>query len=268
MEKAQVNGTELAYELSGEGKETVAFLNGIGMSIGNWRPLVPALGGGRRVLMHDLRGQLLSERPAGPYSLELHAHDLAGLLDRLGIAKAHIVGTSYGSEVGLVFARLYPQRCSTLVVIDGVSEIRPLLRAAVISWRTAALADPAAFFRALVPWTYSESYIAANEAAFDARERAVAGLPRDYFVAFAALCDSFLAIDETRRLREIACPSLVLVGDQDILKHPGYSRIIADGIPGAVLRVLPGLGHGAVIEDPASVCRAVLDFWSQAPFPG
>jgi 3-oxoadipate enol-lactonase len=260
MDRARVNGVELAYEVSGGGGEAMVLLNGIGMSIGHWRPAAALLAGSRQVLLHDFRGQLLSERPAGPYSLELHARDLAALLDHLGMGRVHVVGTSYGSEVGLVFARLFPERCLSLCVVDGTSEVGPLLKAAVVAWRSAALADPSAFYRALVPWTYSERWIRENEAAIDAREKAVAGLPRDYFTAFAALCDAFLEMDETPHLAEITAPSLVLVGSEDILKHPGYSRIIADGIEDASLRILPGLGHGAVIEDPRAVARAVMDF--------
>lgn len=263
MEKLKINGCELAYELVGEGEETVVLLNGIGMSMAHWRPTAAILGQGRRVLLNDLRGQLQSSRPAGPYSFELHSRDLAGLLRSLGIPSAHIVGTSYGSEVAMVFARLHPQMTRSLVVIDGVSEVRPLLRAAVKAWRSAALVDPVAFYHSLIPWTYSESYIAANEAALASREKAMAGLPRDYFEAFAALCDSFLALDETPRLGDIKAPSLVLVGAEDILKHPGYARVIAEGIAGACLELLPGLGHGAVIEDPKAVCARILAFYSR-----
>jgi 3-oxoadipate enol-lactonase len=144
-----------------------------------------------------------------------------------------------------------------------VSEVGPLLRAAVVAWRLAALADPAAFFRALVPWTYSERWIRENEAGLDSREKAVAGLPRDYFTSFAAMCDAFLALDETPHLAEILTPTLVLVGSEDILKHPGYAHIIQDGIQGSRLRILPGLGHGAVIEDPRMVARAILDFLAE-----
>jgi 3-oxoadipate enol-lactonase len=258
ISRAQVNGVELAYELSGEGGETVAFLNGIAMSIGHWKPMASALGHGRRTLAHDFRGQLLSGKPAGPYTLELHARDLAALLDRLGIEAVHVVGTSYGSEVGLAFARLFPERTKSLAVIDGVSEIHPLLAAAVSSWRTASLVDPVAFFRALVPWTYSEAYIGANAAVLSAREKAVAGLPHDYFVAFADLCDAFMAIDETPHLGEIRCPTLIAVGEKDILKPEAYARIMAQGIRGARLAVLPGLGHASTIEDPEAV-NALLE---------
>lgn len=265
MEKMRVKGCDLAYEVLGQGEEVIVLLNGIGMSLGHWRPLADILGKERRVLLSDLRGQMLSSRPAGPYSFELHASDVAGLLQGLGIGSAHIVGTSYGSEVALVFARLHPELTRSLVLIDGASEVRPLLRAAVKSWRTAALADPIAFYHALIPWTYSESYIAANEVALASREKAMAGLPRDYFVAFAELCDSFLALDETQKLGDIRAPSLVLVGAEDILKHPGYARVMAEGIPGALLELLPGLGHGAVIEAPRLVSERILAFLSRIP---
>lgn len=263
MDRMKVNGCELAWELAGEGDETVVLLNGIGMSIGAWRPIAAMLGKGRRVLLNDLRGQLMSGRPEGPYSFELHASDLAGLLRGLGLGSVHVVGTSYGSEVGLVFARLYPEMTRSLVIVDGASEVRPLLRAAVLAWRSAALADPVAFYRSLIPWTYSESYIAANAPALASREKAVAGMPRDYFEAFAGLCDAFLALDETPRLKDIGVPTLVLVGAEDILKHPGYARVMAEGIPGAMLEILPGLAHGAVIEDPAAVCDRILSFYAR-----
>lgn len=270
MERAKANGVDLAYELveapeAPRSGAVIALLNGIGMSVSHWRPVAAVLKARAPVLMHDFRGQLLSERTAGPYSLELHARDLAALMDRLGLTKAHIVGTSYGSEVGLVFARLYPERTLSLAVIDGVSEVHPLLRAAVMSWRSAALADPVAFIRSLVPWTYSEAYISANEANFAAREKAVSGLPRDYFTSFAELCDAFLAIDETPRLAEISCPTLVAVGALDILKDAAYSRIIAAGIADSRLAIMPGLGHGAVIEDPAAVSALLEGFLDALP---
>ena len=260
MPDLMVGTTRLAYELSGEHGPCVVFLNGIAMSVGHWKPLVQALGGGCRCLRHDFRGQTLSDKPAGPYSFDLHARDLAALMDSLGIEKAHIVGTSYGSEAGMAFAADFPERCLSLAVIDGASELDPVLRAAVESWKATALADPVAFYKTLLPWTYSSAYLAANTATLKAREEAMRSLPRTWFEGFAALCDAFLDIDLTPRLKDIRCPSLVLVGEKDILKHRGFAEIIARGISGARLSVLEGLGHAAVIESPELVARALKDF--------
>jgi 3-oxoadipate enol-lactonase len=257
-----VNGVKLAYELSGtrgvgSADAPLVLLNGIAMSISHWKPLIAALPEGMRCLCHDFRGQTLSEKPAGPYSLAMHADDLASLMDALYIERGHIVGTSYGSEVAMEFAIRYPERCASLVVIDGASEIDPVLDAAVISWMETARTDARLFYKTMLPWTYSSGYIAAQKAILAAREEAVAKLPPEWFSAFIELCKAFLNIDITPRLGAIACPTTVLVGEQDILKHKGFSEIIARNIPGAMLHIIPDAGHAVVIEQPAVVAEEI-----------
>jgi 3-oxoadipate enol-lactonase len=263
--RATVNGVELAYELSGAGAAggpAVVFLNGIAMSIGHWAPIAKPLSTRWRCLCHDFRGQVLSPRGGNtrPISLSDHVEDLRQLLGSLGITAAHVVGTSYGAEVGMMFAVAYPGLTASLVAIDGVSELDPLLRAAVDAWKAAALADPVVFYRSIIPWNYSSEWIGANAAALAGREAAIASLPRGYFEDFAALCDAFLRIDITGQLGRVSCPSLVLVGEKDILKHAGFARIIAGAIPGARLSVIPGAGHAVVIEQPGAVLAEIERF--------
>lgn len=261
MDRFEVEGCGLAYEVIGSGPRTVALLNGIAMSISHWKPVTERLAAvGWRILVHDMRGQLLSDKPGG-YSLEGHARDLAALMDRLGIPRLHVLGTSYGAEVGLAFARDFPGRTESLVLVDGVSETDALLSAAVDSWMRAARADPGLFYRTIIPWNYSADYIAANREALDKREAAIRSLPPDYFEAFAGLCEAFLRIDLTKDLGRIRCPTLVLVAEKDILKHRGFAEILARGIPGARLAVLPGAGHAVVVENPGAVADAALGFW-------
>jgi 3-oxoadipate enol-lactonase len=255
-----VDGTRLRYEFSGEKVPAVVFLNGIAMTIGHWKPVIQAMGEGFRFLCHDFRGQTLSDKPAGPYSFARHAADLAALMDSLGVKKAHIVGTSYGSEVGMAFAADYPGRCSSLTVIDGVSELDPVLEAACDSWRASAALDPRLFYKTLLPWTYSSAYLSANKATLKAREDAMTTFPKPWFDGFIALCDAFLAIDLTPRLKDIGCPTLVLVGDRDILKHRGFAQIIARGIAGASLGIIEGAGHASVIEMPGRIAGEISAF--------
>jgi 3-oxoadipate enol-lactonase len=256
------NGCRLRYEIFGSEGPTVVLLNGIAMSIGHWKPVMEMLGSRYRFLCHDMRGQTLSEKPKEGYSLEGHADDLAALMDGLSITKAHIVGTSYGAEVALAFAVAYPGKCETLTVIDGVSELDPLLRATAESWMAAALCDPRVFYRTILPWNYSSEYIAANRAILEAREESVAGLPREWFEGFAGLCRAFLEIDLTKKLNRITCRTLVLVGGRDILKHEGFASIIASNIKNSRMKVLAGAGHAVVIEQPAVVAREVDAFIS------
>ena len=258
------NDARLRYEMFGEKGPVIVLLNGIAMSIGHWKPFIEALGTKYRFLCHDMRGQTLSDRPKGEYSLEDHAEDLAVLMDHLSIPEAHIVGTSYGSEVAMTFALAHPEKCSSLAVIDGVSELDPLLRATAESWMAAALLDPRVFYKVLLPWTYSSDYIAANASVLAAREDSVARLPRDWFEGFASLCRAFLAIDLTPKLNRITCRTLVLVGQRDILKHEGFAAIIKNAIRGATLKVLPGAGHATVIEQPGVVAASIDAFLSEA----
>lgn len=261
MDRMDVDGCGLAYELEGEGPGTVALLNGIAMSISHWKPLTERLvSAGWRVLAHDMRGQLLSDKPGG-YSLERHARDLAALMDGLDIDKLHVLGTSYGAEVALTFARDFPDRVRSLALVDGVSETDGVLRAAVESWMRAARVDPSLFYRTIIPWNYSSRYIESNREALDKREAVIASLKPDYFEAFAGLCEAFLRIDLTGDLGRILCPSLVVVAEKDILKHRGFSRILVEGLPDARLVEIPGAGHAVVVEDPVAVGDAVLRFW-------
>jgi 3-oxoadipate enol-lactonase len=261
METIEVGGCGLAYEIVGGGPRTVALLNGIAMSVSHWKPVTERLAAaGWRVLCHDMRGQLLSDKP-GDYTLEGHARDLAALMDRLGIPKLHVLGTSYGAEVGLAFARDFPDRTESLILVDGVSEADALLTATVESWLRAARADPGLFYRTIIPWNYSAGYIEANREALDKREAVIRSLPPEYFEAFAGLCEAFLKIDLTKDLGRIRCPTLVVVADKDILKHRGFSEILVRGIPGSRLVVIPGAGHAVVVEKPDAVADAALGFW-------
>jgi len=262
MAEMVVNGVRIAYELFGErdvgtSKAPIILLNGIAMSISHWKQTISAMPAGTRCLCHDFRGQTLSDKPAGPYSLAMHAEDLTVLMDGLGIERGHIVGTSYGSEVAMEFALLYPNRCASLTVIDGVSELDPVLEAAVISWMESARKDARLFYKTMLPWTYSSSYMAGHREMLAVREEGVAALPASWFSAFIELCSAFLKIDQTPRLRQIKCPTTVIVGEKDILKHRGFSEIIARNIEGAVMHVIPGAGHAVVIEQPAAIAEEI-----------
>lgn len=266
MPRTEIRGATLEYELTGAGRECIVFLNGIAMSIAHWAPVAGPFGARYRCLCHDLRGQMRSPRPPGAPAIRLedHVEDLRGLLDGLGIGQVHLVGTSYGAEVAMMFACACPARTASLTVIDGVSELDPLLRAAAESWKAAALCDPVVFYRTIVPWNYSATYIRENSETLCRREAAVARLPRGYFEDFAALCDAFLAIDITPHLAGISCPTLVLVAERDILKHVGFARIIVDGVSGARLRVIPGAGHAVVIERPDAVRAEIEEFLNRS----
>lgn len=260
MPKIYANGVELYYELHGPGDAPLLVLNnGVLMNAaGSWVFQTQALSRHYRLLQYDCRGQGQSEHPDSPYSMELHADDLAALLTELKFERAHIAGISYGGEVGQAFALKYPERCLSLILVDTVSEVGPELHIIIDSWLCAARAgDAEAFFNATVPWNFSPAFITANPKIMaDARGRYEL---LDY-PAVVRLCECFLEVDFTARLAEIQCPTCVIVGSVDLLKGPAYAAILKNGIPHAEYHLLHGAAHASCWERPQEFNTAVLGF--------
>ena len=259
MPKVEVNGTAIYYELHGpENGDVLVLSNGVLMSTASWAFQTTVLARHCRLLLYDCRGMWQSDHPPGPYSMELHADDLAGLLDHLAIDAAHIGGISYGGEVSMVFALKYPSRTRSLIVSSAVSQVGRLLRGRIEAWLAAVRAkDAEMFFRVTYPTNFSESWIAANQPALDVARAKYDSLDYD---AFLELLLSFSHIDITGDLRRIEAPTLVIVGEEDILKPRRYSEIIVREIPMAEFAVVPNAGHAVLRERPDLFNSLILGF--------
>lgn len=259
MPKAQVNGIDIYYELHGpEDAGVLVLSNGVLMSTASWAFQTPVLAQHYRLLLYDCRGMWQSEHPPGPYTMELHADDLAGLLDRLGIDRAHIGGTSYGAEVSMVFALKYPERTRSLVVTSAVSQVDPLLQGLIDTWSGAARShDAERLFQAVYPFTFSEGWIAANWEVLDQARERYKSLDFD---AFLELLLCFSKLDITADLHRIAAPALIAAGELDLLKPRRYSEIIIGEIPDAEFAVIPQAGHAAMWERPGIFNSLILGF--------
>jgi 3-oxoadipate enol-lactonase len=192
--------------------------------------------------------------------MEDHADDLRMLLDHLEIERCHLIGTSYGGEVVLIFASAWPERVKSLSVISSVSEVGPELDRAVAGWSETALESPEKLYRVALPANFSPGFIAANPEVVALGEERLRACPPDFFAAFAQLIDAFRRLDITAELARIQCPTLVLVGRQDALKPPGYSRLIAERIPDSELLLVPDAGHAVILEKPHEINSALLGF--------
>jgi 3-oxoadipate enol-lactonase len=259
MPKIHANGIDLYYELHGpEEADVLVLSNGVLMSTASWAYQTPVLSRHYRLLLYDCRGMWQSEHPAGPYSMALHAEDLAALLDGLGIERAHIGGISYGAEISMVFALNYPERTRSLVLSSAVSQVDPLLEGMMEGWIAATRAkDPEMLFRVTYPVNFSEAWIAANGEALAAARERYEELDYD---AFLELLLSFSQLDVTDELQRVVAPTLVIVGEEDILKPRKYAEIIAREIPDAELAVVPHAGHAVMWEQPGIFNSLILGF--------
>lgn len=259
MPLIKINDISIYYEISGPGDAPVLVLsNGIMMSTASWALQNSVLNQHLRVLLYDCRGMGKSDHPDGSYSMELHVDDLAALLKSLAIPKAHIAGISYGAEISMTFAIRYPEMTDSLIVIDGVSEIHPLLRAQTYPWLIAAERnDPKLLLETSYHMNFSEEWIKANRVFIDSSVDRFAQLDLD---AFSRLMEAFYQVDLTEDLSKISAPTLVIVGEKDLIKGREFAEIITQEIPGSEFVVVPGAGHALSLEKPALLNTLMLGF--------
>ncbi|HBG74395.1 MAG: hypothetical protein A2X25_13840 [Chloroflexi bacterium GWB2_49_20] len=260
MPEILAHGVNLYYELRGPEELPVLVLNnGIIMNAASsWVFQTRAFSTQYRLLQYDCRGQGQADHPEGPYSMEIHADDLAVLLESLNIEKANIAGISYGGEVAQAFALKYPHKTLSLILMDTVSEVGPELRLIIQSWMDALrTGNPLVFFNSTVPWNFSTEFIAQNIPLLEDAKKRYALLD---FPAIIRLCEAFLDVDFTQRLEEINVPTCIIVGEMDLLKGPRYAEILKKGIPHAEYHILRGAGHGSCWERPEEFNSVVLGF--------
>lgn len=259
MPYADVNGIKIYYEIHGEG-EPLLFANGVFANTISWFNQTPVFSKKYKVILYDMRGQGKSDHPDGEYSFELHAEDQKGLLDFLGIKKVHHIGISYGSELGLIFAGMYPEMVKTLTVCCGVTHIQPYLRQVSYLWKTACeVADPLMFYYATVPFNFGALYIEDNQ---ELLEQAKERYKQFDYPAFVRLMDAFLKIDiPFEELAKIEVPTCVIAGEKDLIKPPDpYSILMYEIIPNSELHVIPDSGHVVTWEKPDEFNSIVLGF--------
>lgn len=259
------SGKKLYYETmntKGE-KGTVFFLNGVMASVSSWKNQYDALEQeGYSMVLHDFIGQLLSDKIDGDYTFEKHSNDLYELVTFLNEKNIHLIGTSYGGEVAMKFAAMYPEIVKSITIIDSVSELDDKLRSSIKDWiELAETHDGERFFKGMQPTIYGESFINSNIDFLNKRAKAMNTIPKDYFDGQIKLYETFINdVYMTDILKDITCPSLVVVGEEDTLKPLKFSKIIADNIENSRLVTIPDSGHVTIFEQPKELNKHIIEF--------
>ncbi len=262
-----INETKIYYEVHGEG-EPLAFLNGIFMSTSSLSQFIPIFSKKYKVILHDFRGQWNSGKEGEEYSLELHSKDFLGLLDSLHIEKINIVGVSYGGEVALKFASLFPEKVKSLIIISSVSEVDDELEEKIKRWIDGAKSKKVDIFvNSWIKDVYSEEFLRKYENFL--RTKLEESLQNFDYDASIKLMESFLKLKDTPitpKLNNISVPSLIIAGEFDTLKPPKFSKIIHNNIPQSEFLIVGNSGHAITVEKMEEIKTLILGFLEKLSF--
>ncbi|TVP86349.1 MAG: alpha/beta hydrolase [Acholeplasmataceae bacterium] len=260
----RINQMDIHVEEHGNPKgDKIVFLNGVMASVNSWYILMkPFVEMGFHVILHDFKGQLRSDKPKGPYTFAEHAAETIMVLEKLGVKKAHFIGTSYGGEVGMNIAFRYPEVVKSLVVIDSVSEIDDAMETEINRWiELCEKKDGYQFFWGMADIIYGSRFLAENKAFLEERAKATAHVDPSYFEGQIALYQTFNQdIQMTDRLKEINAPVLVVCGEDDKLKPRRFSKIIHDEIAQSEYVIIPECGHVTIFEKPKELSTLLIGF--------
>lgn len=257
-----VNGINIYYNETGKGRSLpVLLIHGFPFSSEMWKAQVAALQeNGFYVIDYDLRGHGQSGIGDGQYTVELFADDLIALLDYLKITKAVVCGFSMGGYVALRAIERNPERFGALILCDTTSSAdsneAKIKRAASIR-----------LIKKDGTKSFAEGFLKAvfYEQSFSTKQNAVESV-RKMILSNSAIgvCGALLAMasrtDTTEALSKISVPTLVLVGEHDIITPPAAAKAMHDRIQNSKMHVIGNAAHMSSMENPNEFNEHLIKF--------
>jgi 3-oxoadipate enol-lactonase len=265
MPKVRVNGVDIYYRVQGKG-EPLILIMGLGGECGDWVLQARAFKKYYRVITFDNRGVGKSDKPGEPYTVKTMSDDTVGLMDYLGIDKAHILGVSMGGMIAQEVAINYPERLRKLILVstnagreekgghspellkamglkEGSSDedIRDVDISMVMSSLNAHAFNSGVIKTVAVPFCWVRGKLFGIEGMKGQFEAAMTHGTLD-------------------RLHMIKAPTLVIAGTEDKIIPHSSADVLAGRIPGAKLVKIEGGSHTLVAEKSRRFNREVLDF--------
>jgi 3-oxoadipate enol-lactonase len=257
LARATINGLEIHHEIQGDGPPIV-FVHGLGATSNVWHAQRMTLNKQYRVIIYDRSGAGRSQQARAGYSIDAWTDELAGLLDYLAVPSAVVVGHSLGTMVAQRFAGKYTNRTKALILAGGEAELGPEEKKALTE--RARSIEAHGLYAVVGSWLTAVLSAATREA-----NPALAGMVREMFLSndaksyalhCLALRDGAVRSDHGH----ITCPTLLLVGDQDLVTPISWQRQIASGIANSRIRIIPNTAHMTMLESPAVFNTALLEF--------
>jgi 3-oxoadipate enol-lactonase len=250
------DGTNIAYRLRNPaGTKRVALVHSLAMDHSFWDPVADLVSRQASVLTFDCRGHGASDKPPGPYTVELFARDLAELMDHVGWSSAVVAGASMGGCVSLAFAAAYPDRTAGLGLFDTTAWYGP---EAPQQWAERADRALANGLEDLVEFQttrwFGDRFRADNP---EVVERSVDVFLANDRQAYAETCRMLGACDVRAALPNLQVPARILVGEEDYATPVAMAKALNEALPGSSMAVLQGARHLTPLEAPERIAAEI-----------
>lgn len=265
MPRVRANDIELYYEITGSG-DPLVLISGLGYGLWMWRKMIPGLAERRQVIAFDNRGAGQTDKPDGPYNVQMMAEDTAGLMDALGIQSAAVMGHSMGGFIAQQLALGRPDLVDKLILsatnFGGPRHVPVTAEAmAVIMDRSG---DPVDVVKRGIAIACAPGFAQAHPEVVEELIAYRLGnpVPPAQYQAQTAVGLGLLSEEACfeHRLEGVHSPTLILFGEHDKVVPPANADLLAAKLPNARVEILSNAGHIFPIEQPEAAVSAVLDF--------
>lgn len=252
---------KLHHQVKGEG-EPLVLIAGFSADHMAWLPLVDSLSRHFQVVTFDNRGAGQSPTPDEPSTIDNFVHDTLGLMDDLGIEKAHILGQSMGTIIGQYIAAGHPERVNKLILSNSFTKSDKTSHYAfrLIGHLMEDQAPRERYMEAMLPWCFSNEFLS-HQANVDLIIDLYKSNPYPQSVqGFWSQFNAALEADTSPIMHKIKAKTLIIACDEDLLTNLNDAREVHAGIEGSELVIIKGMAHVPHVERPAEFIEIVLNF--------
>jgi 3-oxoadipate enol-lactonase len=259
MERVRSDDADIFYEIRGKGPPVV-LLHPFPCHHEFWNPVAAALDTRYRVILPDLRGHGDSEIGEGPAFMQKHASDIARVLDAVGIGKAAFIGCSIGGYILFEFWRRFRERVTSLLLCDTRPQAdTPEARANRLKAAAAVLEQGTeSFIESMIPKLMGRTTVTARPDLVDGARAMMRKMSaEDIGLVLGGMAER---PDSVADLKTINVPTLIVIGEEDVLSTVADGEVMRQNIAGSQLKVMPKAGHYSPWERPEAVGTVLRQF--------
>ena len=262
MPKVTANGIVMNYEQQGSG-EPLVLIPYLAADNACYAFQVADYAKHFTCISVDPRGAGETDKPAGTYSMELFADDVAAFMQAIGVERAHVSGLSLGAATGLWLASKYPERVKSLSLHSGWTKSDPFLKVVVEGWRSIAKALGSVqdmIIQGIFPWCFTPELYAAKPDYIDQLAAFVRSRPKQPMEAFISQSGAVIAHDALSQLALVKAPTQITFGRHDLVTSTRFADAMKNGIKDSELVVFETCAHAPIYESVAEFNEKSLNF--------